>query len=80
MRNRYLEGLCLKASYRIFGEVVDIFNHSHDYETIEEMKEYAYSIIETRYNERERELIRENLHRLFNEYKIECKYHDMVYR
>jgi len=80
MKNKYLEGLCLKASFQIFGEVVKIFNHPHDYETIEEMKEYAYSIVETRYNEREQEFIKDNLQRIFNEYKIECKYHDMVYR
>ena len=80
MKNKYLEGLCLKASYQIFGEVVEKFNHSHDYETIEEMKEYAYTVVEQRYKKEEQELIKDNLHRLFNEYKIECKYHDMVYR
>jgi len=81
MKKKYLEGLALKMAYQIFGEVVKIFDYPHSYERMEEMKEYADSIVETRgYNEREQELIKENLKRIFQEYKTECSYHDICYR
>ena len=81
MKEEYLRGLTFKIAHSIFGEVVEIFNYSHNYEIIKEMKEYADSIAETRgYNEKEITLIKDHLRKIFQEYRSECQYHDLCYR
>lgn len=80
MKSEFLDSLCLKHAYIVFGEVSRIFGYPHKWDLINEMENYAYSVVRARYNEKEQDLIIEHLKKMFQEYKAECEYHDLTYR